>query len=151
VIHRDLKPANVMIEDTTRLKVLDFGLAKIAQRAGCSADTATERNTEPGAVLGTVPYMSPEQIQGRKTDFRSDIFALGIILYEMATGRRPFAGGAPAETAASILRDEPTPLGEQRPDLPGAFARIVSRCLAESPEDRYAGAKALHRELELLR
>ena len=153
VIHRDLKPANVMVDRDSRLKVLDFGLAKLTRsiRDFDMAPPTTDLATQAGAVLGTAHYMSPEQIQGRPADHRSDIFSLGVILYEMATGRRPFQGGTSAEIVASILRDEPKPIVTMRPDLPAPLGRIVSRCLEKSQADRYPAANGLQRELQILR
>ena len=127
IVHRDLKPANVMVGSGGRVKVLDFGLAKVESAGGAATDSTelpTEMKTQEGVVMGTVPYMSPEQVQGRAVDHRTDIFSLGIILYEMATGQRPFQGHSSAELVSSILRDTPRPLGELRADLPrGAGAR----------------------------
>jgi len=143
VVHRDLKPENVMLAREGYAKVLDFGVAKlIADDA--RATGATE--TQPGRVIGTTPYMSPEQAAGEPVDFRSDQFALGAVLYEAATGRAAFSRDTPAETIAAVLRDTP-PLGTALGDaLPPAFARIVERCLAKDPEDRYASTQDLARD-----
>jgi dienelactone hydrolase len=152
IVHRDLKPANIMIT-TAGVKVLDFGLAKRSDRAE-SQDAATvtiEAETSAGQVLGTVAYMSPEQAEGRPLDARSDIFSLGVVMYEMLCGQRPFRGGTTLALLASILREEPEALRSLRPETPAALERIVLRCLAKKPEDRYASAAELRGDLEACR
>ena len=120
IVHRDLKPANVMITPDGRVKVLDFGLAKLAPGGLFGIDSETNVGTRAatltteGAVVGTVPYMSPEQLQGQPVDHRSDLFSLGVLLYELSTGERPFVGGSAAAVTSSILRDTPSPLVEVR-------------------------------------
>ena len=120
IIHRDLKPANVMVTTDGRVKVLDFGLAKYALGGSALGDSATQALplTGEGSVLGTVPYMSPEQLRGLELDQRSDIFSLGVVLYELATGNRPFGGATNADITSSILKEAPPLANELKPDLP---------------------------------
>jgi serine/threonine protein kinase/Flp pilus assembly protein TadD len=144
VVHRDLKPANVMLTRDGRVKVLDFGLAKIdgsVARSRPLTELSTEMATREGVVMGTMPYMSPEQLQGQALDHRTDIFSLGVMLYEMASGERPFRGISSAELASAILRDTPRPLLERRKDLPEGLTRIIGRCLEKSPADRFPSAR----------
>jgi TolB-like protein/Flp pilus assembly protein TadD len=145
IVHRDLKPANVRLTPGGRVKLLDFGLAKKADEPSVGSEdaTATAALSEAGAVMGTVPYMSPEQVSGRPLDARSDIFSLGIVLYEMASGRRPFAGGSTAELASAILRDTPPPVGRLRADLPEDLADAIARCLEKDPRSRLRSARDL--------
>jgi Tol biopolymer transport system component len=142
VVHRDLKPANVMIDQEGRVKVLDFGLAKL-RRTDFDEGTslmATEAMTQEGVILGTIPYMSPEQIQGEQVDHRTDIFSLGILLHEMLCGDRPFDAPNTAALMSSILRDPPTAARQLKPDLPEKLDLILQRCLEKDPVLRYPSA-----------
>jgi serine/threonine protein kinase len=148
IVHRDLKPANLMLTDEGRVKVLDFGLAKEIRAANSGDATLTSAgHTEVGLVMGTPRYMSPEQIAGRPLDHRTDIFSLGIILYEMSTGSRPFAGTSSAELASAILRDTPPLVTDLRANLPVSLARIIQRCLEKSVADRFQSARDIRNEL----
>jgi len=149
VAHRDLKPRNIMVTNDGWLKVLDFGLARRSPLASgpTAVDTPTRTLDRPGQVFGTLAYMAPEQVHGRGADHRSDVFSLGVVLYEMATGRHPFAGGAPAEMVAALLRDSPTPLATLRPELPEELGRAVERCLEKDPRRRYQSALDLRNDL----
>ncbi|MFY9559979.1 MAG: protein kinase [Terriglobales bacterium] len=146
IVHRDLKPGNIMVDTRGSIKVLDFGVAKMAEPAEPGSQDSRlsgHSPTEPGMVIGTLPYMSPEQLQGKNLDHRSDLFSLGAVLYEMATGQRPFSGDTPAELMSSILRDRTKPVTELRADLPTSLERVLERCLAKEVADRYASAQDL--------
>ena len=156
IVHRDIKPANVMLSHSGRVKVVDFGLARLSTPSEPdSDDQPTEEwagpQTKPGAVLGTVGYMSPEQIQGRRVDQRSDVFSTGVLFYELLTGRRAFDGATQLEVIASILRDQPAPVTSIRADVPLELADIVGRCLSKNADERFASARELHDALETLR
>src|ERR1019366_2123688 len=147
IVHRDLKPANVMVAHDGRVKVLDFGLAKeVGEAVPDDATRTSLGNTQAGVVMGTPAYMSPEQISGRPLDYRTDIFSLGVMLHEMATGKRPFAGNSSAELISAILRDTPPSVCEIRSDLPGDLARIVRRCLEKDPRYRIQTARDVSNE-----
>jgi serine/threonine protein kinase/tetratricopeptide (TPR) repeat protein len=146
IVHRDLKPANIMVTHEGRVKVLDFGLAKDVRVAGPEDATIAASQTQAGMIMGTPAYMSPEQIAGRLIDHRTDIFSLGVVLHEMATGKQPFAGDSSAELMSSILRDTPTPASEIRVDLPADLARIIRRCLEKDPRHRVQTARDVANE-----
>ena len=150
ITHRDLKPDNVLMGDDGRIKVCDFGLAKFRSEsaAGSSSELPTKAMTQEGLIVGTVAYMSPEQAEGKAIDTRSDIFSLGIVLYEMLTGRRPFEGDSPASILSSILRDTPRAVTELEPSVPRELGKLVKRCLAKDPIRRYQTAIDVRNELE---
>jgi TolB-like protein/Flp pilus assembly protein TadD len=153
ITHRDLKPDNVMVGSDGRIKVLDFGLAKQGQGVMSEHDTQlpTRTATHEGKIVGTLAYMSPEQIEGKTVDSRSDVFSLGIMLYEMATGRRPFSGETSPSMLSSILKDTPPPITDIRPARPRQLERIIRRCLAKDPVERFQSAVGLRSELVALR
>ena len=161
IVHRDLKPANIIVGEDSRVKLLDFGLAKLMEttvgaaldsEAGTATITAREDvQTEEGTIVGTVAYMSPEQAEGKKVDARSDIFSFGTMLYEMASGRRPFEGANKISTLLAILNKEPPPLAGAAPDVPAELDKIIWRCLRKDPDRRAQHADDIKLALEELR
>jgi serine/threonine protein kinase len=151
IIHRDLKPANVMVtEDGERVKVLDFGLAKLTSSRGAADDLGelpTLTQTREGMVMGTPHYMSPEQAKGEVVDHRSDIFSFGVMLFEMATGEKPFEGTSAIELLSAVLRDQPPPLTTTHPELPDSLDSLVQRCLEKNPDRRYQTAREVLNDL----
>ena len=148
IIHRDLKPENIFLTPDDHIKILDFGLASWQQRLESvdASDTTTGPATAPGTVVGTTPYMSPEQLRGIQLDTRTDIFSLGCVLQEVITGSRPFSGATQAETTAAILKDEPQSLSEFNSSVPPELDRVIKRCLSKDPNHRFqsAGDLAFH-------
>ncbi|MDH4066734.1 MAG: serine/threonine protein kinase, partial [Acidobacteriota bacterium] len=147
IVHRDLKPENIMLPEAGGVKLVDFGLARL------DPDLQETRQglTEPGVLVGTPAYMSPEQLQGTCVDQRSDVFSLGVVLYEAATGANPFAGHTTASTMLNVLQLEPPPLASRRPLAFGPLEAIVHRCLRKAPEARYGSAAALLEDLKAAR
>jgi Tol biopolymer transport system component len=151
ILHRDLKPANVMLTADGRVKVLDFGLARLQDDIAAREPLETQELTGEGRIVGTVAYMSPEQAEAKVVDQRSDVFSIGVLLYELATGSRPFTGDSSLAVLSAILRETPRPLSEVKPELPRDFARIVRRALNKDPEERYQSAKDLRNDLTAVR
>jgi eukaryotic-like serine/threonine-protein kinase len=164
-VHHDLKPGNIMLtkpgtgrQASVEAKLLDFGLAKLhplgaavaTQRAG-ELQTRTAPLTGKAAILGTLPYMAPEQIEGGEVDARTDIFALGLVVYEMLTGKRAFEGETQASVIGAILKDTPAPIATLQPSVPAALDHVVSTCLSKDPEDRWQSTRDVLRSLTWIR
>jgi predicted ATPase len=153
ITHRDLKPENLMVSHDGFVKILDFGLAKLAAPSAGRSDmyTLSTSQTPAGLVLGTVGYMSPEQVRGDGLDFRSDQFSLGLVLYEMVTGQRAFQRNTAAETLVAVLREPAEPIARQNRDAPAPLCWVIERCMAKEPEKRYVSTRDLARELAAIR
>ncbi|HKP85319.1 MAG TPA: protein kinase [Blastocatellia bacterium] len=155
IIHRDIKPENIMIRPDGYVKVLDFGLAKLTEQPSASSDTQAptiaKANTDPGTIMGTINYMSPEQARGRVTDARSDIFSLGVVVYEMVAGRPPFEAETASDVMSFILHKDPLPLVRFLPQTPAELERIVAKTLAKDKEERYQTTKDLLIDLKKLK
>ena len=153
ITHRDIKPANLMLTPREQVKILDFGLAKVTQPEGqpIGSDISTVMKTETGVVMGTVQYMSPEQVLGKEVDHRTDIFSLGVVLYEMATGRLPFTGTNSSETMDRVLHGQPEAITRFNYDVPAELERIIRKCLEKDRERRYQSARDLLIDLKNLK
>jgi serine/threonine protein kinase len=155
IVHRDLKPANIMLSKDRFVKILDFGLARSdgfeAELGAAEGPTETSPATVPGAILGTAAYMSPEQAMGEQVDERSDQFSIGSILYEMATGKRPFDRPTRMQTLFAIAKDDPERISGRRHDIPAPLAWVIERCLEKSPADRYRSSRDLALDLRTIR
>lgn len=156
IVHRDIKPENIMLRRDGYVKVLDFGIAKLAEKSApaitdTEAPTLVQSTTNPGIVIGTASYMSPEQARGDRVDARTDIFSLGVVLYEMVTGQRPFAGATPIETIAAVLQSEPLPVKQHVPSTPFELQRIINKTLRKNRNERYQTIKDFILDLQNLK
>src|SRR5205085_1400991 len=151
IVHRDVKPENVMLRKDGYVKVLDFELARPTEQHEVSTEAATLVNTEIGMIVGTASYMSPEQARGQRVDARSDIFSLGMVIYEMLAGRSPFIGATNSDIVASILKEDPPRLTDLSPDIPADLERIVNRALTKDKDARYQTVAELLSDLKRLK
>src|SRR5256884_3403466 len=151
IVHRDIKPENIMIRHDGFVKVLDFGLVKLTEKGATDSEASTLVNTDAGVVMGTARYMSPEQARGKKVDARTDIWSLGVVLYELVAGRLPFEGGTPSDVLSLILQREPAPLVRYAPEVPTELERIIRKALRKDKEERYQTIKDLLIDLRNLR
>jgi non-specific serine/threonine protein kinase len=156
IVHRDIKPENIMLRRDGYVKVLDFGLAKLTEKntpadSDAEAPTRALVNTNPGAIMGTAAYMSPEQARGLPVDARTDIWSLGVVLYEMLSGRKPFTGATPTDIIVAVVNKEPPPINSYAPDVPAELAWIVSKALQKEADGRYQTAKEFLADLRRIK